>query len=69
MAQELASKQLIWYDKEAAEAGLAWHCGDCGSFIKGMGGYDRHVSCFPLHHPRADATPLAAKSLPTEDAS
>lgn len=69
MAQELASKQLIWYNKEAMEAGPAWHCDDCGSFIKGRESYDRHVSCFPLHHLKADVTPLVADSPSAEDAS
>jgi len=68
MAQELASRQLIWYDKEAVEAGYSWHCEDCGSTVKGREGYDRHVSCFPLHHLRADVV-LPVKPPDSGDAS
>ena len=62
MAQELASKQLIWYNRDA-EAGYSWHCDDCGSSIRGRDGYDRHVSCFPLHHLRVEVVLPAPKSL------
>ncbi|HYC11555.1 MAG TPA: hypothetical protein VEC02_02715 [Nitrososphaerales archaeon] len=69
MAQELASKRLIWYSKDAVEAGYSWHCDDCGSSVKGREGYDRHVSCFPLHHLRAEVVLPASKSPNEGDAS
>ena len=69
MAQEMASRQLIWYDKDAAQAGFKWHCGDCGSVVRGTEGYDRHIACFPLHHLMADSDTLAPKSPAEGDAS
>jgi len=54
MAQNAASKQVIRYDKLMPEGGRGWHCGDCGSAIEGREGYDRHIACFPLHHPQPD---------------
>ena len=69
MTQQVASRQLIWYDKEAAEAGLRWHCDDCGSLVRGSEAYDRHVSCFPLHHLRADVVLPTPKSQEEGDAS
>jgi len=55
MAQDTASKQLVRYEKLMPEGGRAWRCGDCGSVIEGREGYDRHVACFPFHHPQPDA--------------
>jgi len=66
MAQDLASKQLVWYDKEMLEFGRTWRCDDCGTVIEGREGYDRHVSCFPGHHPRFDLEP-ATKSPTTKE--
>jgi hypothetical protein len=59
MAQNTASKQLIKYDRQAPDTGKTWHCSDCGTFIDGREGYDRHVSCFPNHHPQPDVNPEA----------
>jgi hypothetical protein len=69
MAQELAHRPLIWYDKEMLEAGSTWRCDDCGVVIEGREGYDRHVSCFPDHHPRPEAVLPEIKSPVLGDAA
>jgi hypothetical protein len=53
MARDLGSKQLIRYDKVTPQAEDKWQCGDCGTVIEGRLGYDRHVACFPNHHPQS----------------
>lgn len=57
MAQSVASGQVIRYAKLAPESERVWRCGDCGSVIEGREGYDRHVACFPFHHPQPEVTP------------
>ena len=62
MAGDSGAKQVFRLDKPAPEGGSAWRCDDCGTVIEGREGYDRHVACFPLHHPHPDMTgkPAAA---------
>ncbi|HME18725.1 MAG TPA: hypothetical protein VKF15_03200 [Nitrososphaerales archaeon] len=55
MAASVGAKQVFRLHEVTPEVRDKWQCGDCGTVIEGREGYDRHVACFPNHHPQSGA--------------